>query len=298
VSFARRMRTDVPVVLVNLALVGTAAVLAADAVNHWMLSRWRPPPPVPVAAAPAPSTTPRQGPPNFATITKRNIFNSTPKPVVVTRAPAGPRQAPVTTVQPLNLNVRLTGTVVGAAPENSFAMIYDVSGREERLYRMGDKVLGEGLVVDITRDSVRMTRGGAEQVLRLFEEEAAAQIQSAAVVPVQQDQVGDGEFSFAIDRGEVEEALHDMPRLLTQARLLPNFRGGQTDGFRIFNIVPGSIFAHIGLRNGDVLHQINDIPIEDPTKFMSIFEELKSQSNITVDLVRGSERLTFEYDIR
>jgi general secretion pathway protein C len=301
VSSLRIARADALMVLLRLTLVAAAAGLAADGVNQWLVGQWRVPPAPPRApAAPAPEGPRPQSPVSFSGITDRNIFNSTPAPAVVPARPAVSTARPVPVIQPLNLNVRLTGTVVGGAPANSFAMILDVARRDESLYRLGDKVLGEGVVVKIDRDQVVLRRGEAEQVLRLFEEEEPPQ-RTAAVVPfgsAPPEAVGQDEFRFVVDRGEIDEALSDMPRLLTQARLLPNFRAGQTDGFRIFNIVPGSLFARIGLKNGDVLHRINDTPIDDPTKFMGIFQELKDETHISVDLVRGGDRKTFEYEIR
>jgi general secretion pathway protein C len=299
VSIARRIRTDAPMVLLRLTLVAVGAVLAADAANQWLVARWRIPLPPPRPPATQASQAPaHKAPLDLAAITKRQIFNSSPGTPAVAPPPTAP-SAPLTVVEPLNLNVRLTGTVVGSSPDGSFAMIMDVAGRDEHLYRVGDKVLGEGTVVEIRRDLVRLKRGGAEQVLRLFEEEkpgtATVSVTPAGRAPVE---VAPDQYHFVVDRGEIDEALSDMPRLLTQARLLPNFRAGQTDGFRIFNIVPGSIFARIGLKNGDVLHRINDIAIDDPTKFMGVFQGLKDESQISVDLVRGTERKTFEYEIR
>jgi len=286
-------------IFLRLTLVGVGATLAADAVNQWLVAGWEIPlpPPRPVAA-PSGQSQAHKAPINLAAITGRDIFNSAPG--AVPAGPAGPAEphTAVTVVEPLNLNVRLTGTVVGTSPEGSFAMIMDVARRDEHLYRVGDKVLDEGTVIEITRDLVRLKRGGAEQVLRLFEEEKPGTMAVNVTSEPGLREVGPDQFHFVMDRGELDEALSDMPRLLTQARLLPNFRAGQTDGFRIFNIVPGSIFARIGLKNGDVLHRINDIPIEDPTKFMGVFQELKNESQITVDLVRGSDRKTFEYEIR
>jgi len=287
-------------VLLRLTLVGMGATLAADAVNQYLVARWQIPLPPPRATPAAVSESPAsRAPTDLAAITRRDIFNSAPAPHgTAAPAPVSPDR-PVPVVEPLNLNARLTGTVVGTSPADSFAIIMDVGQRDERPYRLGDKVMGEGVVTEILRDRVRLKRGEAEQVLRLFEEDKTA---TATVTPAGNNlngrQVAPDQYRFVIDRGEVDEALSDMPRLLTQARLLPNFRAGQTDGFRIFNIVPGSIFARIGLKNGDVLHRINDIPIEDPTKFMSVFQDLKDASRINVDLVRGTERKTFEYEIR
>lgn len=280
----------------RLTLVAIAALLAADGVNQWLLARWQAPAMVtPVETAPEAAET-RTGPLDYRQVLARNVFNSAP--VTVKRAPVARVEdnGPIKVIQPLNLNVRLTGTVVGATPAASYAFILDVAGREERLYQVGDLVLDEGLVKEIQRDKVVLTRGEAEQVLRMFETEKPAEApRSASLAPFE----GAGDQTlFAVDRGEVDEALADMPRLLTQARLLPNFRGGKTDGFRIFNIVPGSLFAKIGLKNGDVLHRVNEISIEDPTKFMEIFQQLRNENHISLDLVRGGQPTTLEYDIR
>jgi hypothetical protein len=74
VSLARRIRTDFPPVLLRLLMVGTAAVLTADAVNQWALSHWRPPA---VAPAPpqvtAPTAPAGRGPASFAAITRRHL---------------------------------------------------------------------------------------------------------------------------------------------------------------------------------------------------------------------------------
>ncbi|MFQ5509121.1 MAG: type II secretion system protein GspC [Leptospirillia bacterium] len=297
-SVATWVRPQVWMAVVRLGLIGAGALLAADAVNQWLLTRL----PLPVITkAVAPETvavTPtRKAPTDYRRINARNIFNSTPAAAPVAAPVVTESVEPLNVVQPLNLNVRLTGTVVGATPAQSFAFIMDVAKRTESLFRIGDKVLDEGVVAEVGRDSVRLTRGGAEQVIRLFEENKKTG-PGAPIASISPASPAAEEFSFAIDRQEVEEALADMPRLLTQARLLPNFRAGQTDGFRIFNIVPGSLFSKIGLKNGDVLHRINEVEINDPTKFMGLFSDLKNQSHISLDLVRGKDRKTFEYEIR
>ncbi len=285
----------------RLLLLGAAALFAADGVNHWMIGQWSMPQVAPPAlevakAGPGPKK-PRT---SYARVTQRNVFNSAPKKGVV-HTPAPTTSGPTTpTIQPLNLNVRLTGTVVGASPSQSFAFIMDKAKRDEKLYRVGDKVLGEGVVAEIKRDEVRLTRGAAEQILHLFDPDAVEDkpTRQAGIKPFRGRGGDDDKTNFTLARGEVDEALNDIPKLLTQARLLPNFRAGETDGFRIFNIVPGSLFSKIGLKNGDVLHQINDVPIEDPTKFMAIFQDLRTQTQFTLDLVRRGKKKTLEYEIR
>ena len=282
--------------LVRLALIGSGAWIAADAVNQWYLGQWQGAPlPVPEAAAPA-VPAPSKGPASYVGVVRRNVFNSGPQSVAPAPVAVGPSTAPVPVIEPLNLNARLTGTVVGATQDQSYAMILDVAKRDEGLYTVGDRIMDTAVVTSIKRDEVRLVRGKAEQVLRLFDEKkdrGTVTVSSARPTPTEPD----GGL-LVLDRAEVDDALGNIPKLLTQARLLPNFRAGVTDGFRIFNIVPGSLFSKIGLRNGDVLHRINEIEIKDPTKFMGLFADLKNQSSITLDLVRGNERKTFEYEIR
>jgi len=301
----RLVRPDVGMALVRLALVAVGALIAADAANQWLLSRWQMP--VSVGGGDVlPEIRPRQSVVQdpFGDIVVRNVFNSNPSPPESTAPPPSADQGPAIDPPIPYGSFRLTGTVVGPTPNLSFGIIMNVARREEQVYRIGDQVDPGIVVVDIQRDSVRLKRGGAELVLRLFDQgtpEGGAPLPPGAAPPGRAGMMGDsGQTRFTLDRGMVEESLspENLPRLLTQARLLPNFRAGQTDGFRVFAIQPDSLFAKIGLQNGDVLHQINDVSLENPTQFLSMFESLRSQSHITVDLVRGTERKTLEYEIR
>jgi general secretion pathway protein C len=294
-AVTRLIRPDGAMVLARLLLIGIGAWIAADAVNQFVLSRWEMPVTISSGVDRAQETVRRPQPQSYPGIVARNIFNPEPKKATVPTVasptvPSGPPPEP-----PIEINARLTGTVVGASPSLSFAIIMMVSKREEHLYRVGDELENGVLVAKIERDAVHLKRGSAERILRLFEEPKKA---TAPPKQLPRGAATGGETQFTLDRAQVDEALADLPRLLTQARLLPNFRNGQTDGFRIFNIVPGSLFSSIGLRNGDVLHRVNEMTLDNPTQFMGMFEQLRTQSRFTVDLTRGTARMTLEYEIR
>ncbi|MCI0529943.1 MAG: PDZ domain-containing protein, partial [Nitrospira sp.] len=67
---------------------------------------------------------------------------------------------------------------------------------------------------------------------------------------------------------------------------------------RIFSIVPDSFFSKIGLQNGDVLQRINGIEVKDPENFMKVFQQLKGETSVSLDLMRNNQRQTFAYEIR
>ena len=64
------------------------------------------------------------------------------------------------------------------------------------------------------------------------------------------------------------------------------------------SIAPDSLYAKIGLQNGDVLQQINGVEIKDPENFMRVFQQLKDETNIALDFVRNNRRESFAYEIR
>ena len=57
-----------------------------------------------------------------------------------------------------------------------------------------------------------------------------------------------GKNQFNVSRVEVDNALADFNAILTQARAVPNFENGAAAGYKLFQIVPGSIYEKLGLQ--------------------------------------------------
>jgi type II secretion system protein C len=104
-------------------------------------------------------------------------------------------------------------------------------------------------------------------------------------------EIGEGEY--VVDQKMLDELLSDPNELFTQARVIP-----QDDGLRFFGIRPNSVFFKIGLRNGDVIHKINDVELNNVENAFRLFEELKGQSQFSIDLTRRGQRLTYEYTVK
>lgn len=60
-----------------------------------------------------------------------------------------------------------------------------------------------------------------------------------------------------IQRATIDRLLSDS-NLAAQARLVPYFHSGQPHGYKLYAIRPGSVFAVLGLQNGDVLTTVNN----------------------------------------
>ena len=105
------------------------------------------------------------------------------------------------------------------------------------------------------------------------------------------NKIGDNEYE--VSRELLEEVLSDPTNILQQARVIP-----QDDGLRFFGIRSNSIFWKIGIKNGDTLHRVNNVDLNDVEKALSVFEELRSQSSFTIDFTRAGKQYTYEYTVK
>ena len=101
-----------------------------------------------------------------------------------------------------------------------------------------------------------------------------------------------------LDRREIDAALADTTRLLTQAQAVPYLTDGKLDGFRLYSVMPLGFFDKIGLQSNDLLQRINGVEIRDPGMLLSLFQQLRNERTVRVDIVRNTQRQILTYEIR
>jgi S1-C subfamily serine protease len=85
--------------------------------------------------------------------------------------------------------------------------------------------------------------------------------------------------------------------LFSQARILPKYVDGQMVGVQLNAIKPGSLFHEIGIKDGDVIKELNGIKIDSPeqsAKILLEFVDAKS-FNVVVDRDDQGGTQTFTY---
>ena len=97
---------------------------------------------------------------------------------------------------------------------------------------------------------------------------------------------------YQIERRMFDELLAEPSSLITEARIVP-----RDDGIKIFGVKSRSVFYKMGLRNGDVVHQINEVALNDVQGALSLFTDLKGQSEFTVDFTRRGKRKSNRYTV-
>ncbi|MBI3621924.1 MAG: hypothetical protein HY208_07050 [Nitrospirae bacterium] len=272
--------------LLTVGVLAAAAYLAADAANLLMgatIEASMPPsrPSARTAAIP-PSTA------DVDAILRGNLFNPNQRG----NTAVSPAAAPPVVIEATH---HLVGTVTGGG-DFGFAVLEEKSNSAQNLYRVGDLLPGGAQLVGIERYAITIRVGGALQQLAVQEEvpgAAPAGGPSAAAGGVREVAAN----HWLIDRGKIEAALANLPKLLTQARLIPNFIGGKANGFQVLSMQPGSFFTEIGLKEGDVLQRINGVEVNDPQNLLKAFEQLRNEAAINVDLQRRSQPVTLAYEI-
>ena len=200
--------------------------------------------------------------------------------------------------QPLNLasKIKLLGVVVGDRGGVS-AIIEELASKRQLFLRLHDQIPDSGEVVEIQRGGILVRQRNEQEVLELFtgiERPPMPQVVSTGP----QAAVGGGQIKKVLDRREVEQAMNDLPKLLSQARATPVLTNGAMTGFRMDYIAKNSFYEKIGLQYGDVLKQVNGIEIKDPGTMLSLFQQLRNENSVKLDILRNNQRTTMVFDIR
>jgi general secretion pathway protein C len=228
----------------------------------------------------------------------------------------------MTALKKADLNVRLMGTVVGSS-QDSFAIVEDPQTRKQELYRVDDVIRDEARVVAISRCAVIVLRDGTEEILKCPEEESKKRERPASVRYAASSAKGESpdakkpgkpptvkeldesfdveklsEGEYVMDQSDVIHALNNVGTLLTQVRVNANFTDGKIDGVQFLGIMPDSLFAKAGLQEGDVIRRVNDTELSSVPQAFQAFHSLRNQSNLSIEIYRGGEKKSINYQIR
>lgn len=189
---------------------------------------------------------------------------------------------------PPKTDLALIGTFLGGDKSDHYAIIEDTKKKNQDVFGLDEVIFDDAKLVSITSDSVVVDRNGEKQTLTIDD-----------TAPTGGGGSSSGQVDeFSIDASELDQALENLPLLLTQARAVPYFKDGKSIGLRLFAIKAGSLFEKIGLRNGDILKTINGNSLADITQAVKQFEELKKERSISVLVERNREEREFRYQIR
>ena len=100
------------------------------------------------------------------------------------------------------------------------------------------------------------------------------------------------EQTVEVRRSLIDRIGADPSLIARAARVVPSFHDGRSEGYRVFAIRPDSLFALLGLKNGDTILSVNGKPFTSPDEALRIFSSLRDVRQIVLGLRRRGESAT------
>ena len=230
-----------------------------------------------------------------------------PKPVAAgadTGPAAAVEQKPSWSATPVRsaLHGTLVGTAIADPPRYSLCQITNPDVNETQVYSIGDKYQG-ARVYQVEKERVLIDNDGRNEYI----DNNAAAAPNLGVTPMPQPgQAAQGggegvkqlsENQYVVAKAEINNALTNLSDLATKARIVPSFKNGVANGFKLFSIVPDSLYSKIGVQNGDVIRKINGYEMNSPDKALEIYQKLRDANRIEIELERRGDTVRKSYSI-
>jgi len=245
-------------------------------------------------------------------IVERNIFNSEGK--VGDSVDGGPtKQKSSDKVLRSDLPLRLAGVIFSGDPFNGLAMIEVGSNKKVTSYMIGDKIQDDAVLYQVWDDRVILERGGGHEYLELQKFEIVSsrtkkakpaapadgrggiKLDALATRPPANDFKEDG-FERKANAIKLTEEYKrnllspdNLTKVLQDAKAEPNVVGGQLQGFRLTRIRENSVYEKAGFQNGDIIEEINGIPLRDAGGAIRLLNQLRGEKEIEVRLNRSGQ---------
>ena len=198
----------------------------------------------------------------------------------------------------------LMGTVFGDCV-NSLATIQTKADSTTKEYPCGGK-LGDFRITWIGREKVYLKSPSGER-FTLYSGEDAVPVPAnvaAAGTPVKPEagkpveEAKGGIIKKVISRENVNRVLADQTKIFRGISMGPMTKGKDIVGYRINRIRNNHFFYELGARSGDVISRVNGQPFGEMEKMLKIWEEVKTASQISIDLDRKGVPYTYELYIK
>jgi len=293
-------------------VVFICSIFAAKATNHIIEAKFlgdsaktpRVASVVPSPMQPAKQTRSKDGTP----LSQRNMFCSecTPPPAVANADPSSINQT--------SLPLQLLATMVATKEKDSYATVINTENQKQGAYSIGDQIPGAtGKIKEIHYKYIDFENNGRVERLGLL----GTTPPTAAATPVASNEQGSGDENkddlqasidngikkiddnnYEIDRSLVDKVLANPMAVAKGARVVPAVKNGKPDGFKLYAIRPTSVYAKLGLSNGDTLQAINGFELTSADKALEVYTKLRESTRLQVEVTRRGKPMTLTYQIR
>mgnify|MGYP000632631531 CR=1 FL=1 len=192
--------------------------------------------------------------------------------------------------------VEMIGIIYTGNPKTSLVALKDPKVLTADIYRVGDKILDYPLysVSKITGPNSAEFRNGHKKIcLSLVTIDGANIASGSNTSSIPNGNEGAESDETVLTMDFVKNELGDgFVNILKSSRLVPAMTEGKMEGFKIFSILPNTLFDKIGLKNGDIITKINSVDLNDPSQGFQIYEAFQNENILNLSIKRGGVSMT------
>jgi len=206
--------------------------------------------------------------------------------------PPAEEKAPIVAPE-TRLNLTLRGLVALDSQQAALAIIAE-GGKDENAYKVGDTVPGGAVLHEIHADRVILKRGGRFETLTLPREKMVMGDSPAQGTRSPAGSPGSQNVRSSIESLRLKNLRETIMKNPQEAMQLVNAQpvmdGGQLKGYRLNPGRDRKLFGSVGLRPGDIVTNVNGIPLNDMSQMGAVFEQLSSANRLDVTVERGGQQ--------
>jgi general secretion pathway protein C len=300
--------------LLGAVVVVVCTIFLAKGFNHYVEAKYLGDDTEAVKAAPVQRQAPKRESRSKSGVplADRNMFCYECEPPQVEETEDEPAVAGGT-VPLTSLPLRVVATNVASRQEFSFATVENTQSQQQGAYWIGDLIPAAGRVVEVRGKHVDFENSQSRRVERisLLDEparprptpqparpraRAGPQDDLLAIVDEGVNKLDDN--SYEIDRSLVDKVLSNPAAVARGARIVPSIKNGKPNGFKLYAIRPNSVYAKIGLMNGDTIHAVNGFELTTADKALEVYTKVREANSLTVQATRRGKPVTLSYSIK
>ena len=103
---------------------------------------------------------------------------------------------------------------------------------------------------------------------------------------------------YTITRALVDQVLSNPMAVGKGARVVPSVANGKANGFNLYAIRPSSVYARLGLINGDTLTSINGFEMTSADKALEVYTKLREATSLELSITRRGKAMTLAISIK
>lgn len=262
----------------------------------------------PAVRAPVTHVMPEKTKLNIATIWEYDLFDTFEQKPTEEVAPLGPGPIPEppqpsapmipalskpTFLPPLNITLK--GTINNSDDRKNRALIANNDTKQETAYKVGD-VIGDAQLMRIFSNKVIFVRSnGQQEVLYLREKDAKTDPTYVAIGGWADVIKETAPNNYLVDSALFSERVKTLAQFIEMLDLSTVYKQGMSIGIRVGKLEQDSLGTAMGLRPGDIITKVNDLPADTKIQRAKIYQSImhiNPADKITILVDRDDQEIT------